>query len=194
MKRCLSSCLSYRLLLTLLPEKQHLSLPAESVSSCSRMDVIMWCNSGQKACFVVVTVSGTCTEKKKNTGCQPSWPRLPSGNSIPPCHWEPDRVCCLLMATKCNVVTLQNAWWVRISITTHQRDSSGFFKWGDIKYISIVRLFPTVITDQQSLSLEKQRAASAQTLSFVLQLTESSIPTHYLQVAKYSARPSCANA
>ena len=44
-----------------------------------------------------------------------------------------------------------------------------FFKWGHIKYISKVGLFPTVITDQRSLSLEKQRAAPAQTLSFVLQ-------------------------
>ena len=32
-----------------------------------------------------------------------------------------------------------------------------------------VDLFPTVITDQCSLSLVKQRAAPAQTLSFVLQ-------------------------
>ena len=35
--------------------------------------------------------------------------------------------------------------------------------------LSLVDLFPTVITDQRSLSLEKQRAAPAQTLSFVLQ-------------------------
>ena len=35
--------------------------------------------------------------------------------------------------------------------------------------MSIVDLFPTVITDQRSLSLEKQRAAPAQTLSFILQ-------------------------
>uniref|UniRef100_A0A671XHE5 Discs, large homolog 2 (Drosophila) n=1 Tax=Sparus aurata TaxID=8175 RepID=A0A671XHE5_SPAAU len=33
---------------------------------------------------------------------------------------------------------------------------SGFLKWGHIKYISIVGLFPTVITDQRSLSLEKE--------------------------------------
>ena len=38
-----------------------------------------------------------------------------------------------------------------------------------IKYISIVDLFPTVITDQRSLSLEKQRVAPALMLSFVLQ-------------------------
>ena len=36
-----------------------------------------------------------------------------------------------------------------------KRDSSFFLKWGHIKYISIVDLFPTVITDQRSLSLEK---------------------------------------
>ena len=30
-----------------------------------------------------------------------------------------------------------------------------FFKWGHIKYISIVDLFPTIITDQRSFSLEK---------------------------------------
>uniref|UniRef100_A0A671XHE1 Discs, large homolog 2 (Drosophila) n=1 Tax=Sparus aurata TaxID=8175 RepID=A0A671XHE1_SPAAU len=35
-------------------------------------------------------------------------------------------------------------------------NSSGFLKWGHIKYISIVGLFPTVITDQRSLSLEKE--------------------------------------
>ena len=40
-----------------------------------------------------------------------------------------------------------------------------------MKYISIVDLFPTIITDQRSLSLEKQRAAAVQTLSFVLQWT-----------------------
>ena len=45
--------------------------------------------------------------------------------------------------------------------------------WGHIKYISIVDLFPTVITDQRTLSLEKQRAAPAQMFSFVLQWTES---------------------
>ena len=44
-----------------------------------------------------------------------------------------------------------------------------FLRWGHIKYKSIVDLFPTIITDQCSLSLEKQRAAPAQTLSFVLQ-------------------------
>ena len=33
----------------------------------------------------------------------------------------------------------------------------------------MVGLFPTMITDQRSLSLEKYRAAPAQTLSFVLQ-------------------------
>ena len=48
------------------------------------------------------------------------------------------------------------------------RSSSGFLKCGHIKYISIVDLFPTVIADQRSLSLEKQRAAPAQTLSFFL--------------------------
>ena len=32
-----------------------------------------------------------------------------------------------------------------------------FFKWGLIKYISIVDLFPTVITDQRSLSLSKEK-------------------------------------
>ena len=37
-----------------------------------------------------------------------------------------------------------------------------------MKYISIVDLFPTLITDQCSLSLEKKRAAPAQTLIFVL--------------------------
>ena len=30
-----------------------------------------------------------------------------------------------------------------------------YFKWGHIKYISIVVLFPAIITDQSSLSLEK---------------------------------------
>ena len=34
-----------------------------------------------------------------------------------------------------------------------------FLKWGHIKSISIVGLFPTVITDQRSLSVETQRAA-----------------------------------
>ena len=48
------------------------------------------------------------------------------------------------------------------------RSSSGFLKCGHIKYISIVDLFPTIIADQRSLSLEKQRAAPAQTLSFFL--------------------------
>ena len=45
--------------------------------------------------------------------------------------------------------------------------------WGHTKYISIVGLFPYVIADQRSLSLDEMRAAPAQTLSFVLQWTES---------------------
>ena len=48
-----------------------------------------------------------------------------------------------------------------------------FLKWGHTKYISIVGLFPSVIADQRSLSLEKQRATQAQMLSFVLHWMES---------------------
>ena len=44
-----------------------------------------------------------------------------------------------------------------------------FLKCGHIKSISTVDLFPAVISDQRSLSVEQQRAAPAQTLSFVLQ-------------------------
>ena len=36
-----------------------------------------------------------------------------------------------------------------------KRDSLCFLKWGYIKHISIVYLFPTLITDQRSVSLEK---------------------------------------
>ena len=39
-----------------------------------------------------------------------------------------------------------------------------FFKWGHREFIYIDSLFPAVISDQCSLSLEKQRAAPAQTL------------------------------
>ena len=35
------------------------------------------------------------------------------------------------------------------------RDSSCFLKWSHIKYITIVGLFPIVITNQRSLSLMK---------------------------------------
>ena len=44
-----------------------------------------------------------------------------------------------------------------------------FLKRGQIKYMSLVGLFSTVIASQRSLSLEKQMAAPAQTLSFVRQ-------------------------
>ena len=45
--------------------------------------------------------------------------------------------------------------WKTLNRWTAWRDSSWFLKWGHIKYISIVDLFPTVITDQCSLCLEK---------------------------------------
>ena len=48
-----------------------------------------------------------------------------------------------------------------------------FLKRGQIKYMSLVGLFSTVIASQRSLSLEKQMAAPAQTLSFVRQWMES---------------------
>ena len=61
------------------------------------------------------------------------------------------------------------------------RDSLCFLKWGHIKYKSIVDLFPTVITDQRNLSLEKQRAAPAQTLSFVLQESREKAKFNHLK-------------
>ena len=89
-----------------------------------------------------------------------------------------------------------------------------FFLSGSFKvHIYILSLFPTIIADQRSLSLEKQRATPAETLSFVLQWSDAnqiSPPGPHtvfsrlqiiclgqkvdLAAARHSAKPSCTNA
>ena len=94
-------CLSYRLFLTFLLIEQRLS-PAKNFNSPSVFD--------------------------ENKSPWLSTLQTETENSLRPREWQSQTVSCLLMVfmykyviyrEKCNVVTFQDVWWVRISITMH---------------------------------------------------------------------------
>ena len=131
-EKCTSSCLSYRPFVTFLSEKQHLSSAAEPRDYSSWMTVIMWHDSEQTHVFVAFTILllsllslATYIEKIILTVSPPD--RDPENfplktASLP--AWESDRklliphgdYVIMYSTAICNFVTLQDVWWVRISI------------------------------------------------------------------------------
>ena len=95
-------------------------------------------------------------------------------------HHDPDtdvsKLSCVEGHTLSHVWSNKVTQWIGLLlfIITHLGALKGivcvFFEVGSYKvWPQMVGLFPTVITEQRSLSLEKQRAAPAQTLSFKLE-------------------------